>query len=97
MTALASSLRERPVPVQTLVLGEVGLTGEIRQVADLESRLREAARHGFTRAVLAKPSAGRGKSGPRKPGMELVPVTSVEEAVASAMDPPAGRQARQEA
>lgn len=96
MTALASSLRERPVPVETLVLGEVGLTGEIRQVSDLESRLREASRHGFQRAILAKPTGGKGKSRSRKPGMELVPVTSVEEAVGLAMQPMPRRSSMEE-
>ena len=94
MTALASSLRERPVPVETLVLGEVGLTGEIRQVSDLESRLREASRHGFVRAVMAA-GAGGGKA--RRKGMEVIPVKSVEEAVAAAMQPITGRRAREEA
>jgi DNA repair protein RadA/Sms len=81
LAALASSLRERPVPLDTLVVGEVGLTGEIRQVADLASRLREAARHGFTRAVLA----GREGSRRQSKGLELVTVASVEEAVALAL------------
>ncbi len=86
MSALASSLRERPVPLDTLVLGEVGLTGEIRQVADLSSRLREAARHGFTRAVLAQSKGS--KSRRRKvEQMALMPVNSVEEAVALALQP----------
>ena len=97
MTALASSLRERPVPVETLVLGEVGLTGEIRAVADLEARLREASRHGFQRAVLAPATGGKGKSRSGKSGLELVPVTSVEEAVGRALEPVPGRRAREEA
>jgi len=86
MVAVASSLRERPVPVDTLILGEVGLTGEIRQVADLEGRLREAARHGFTRAILARAEGPRSRRG-KTEGMELVTVTSVEEAVAVALTP----------
>lgn len=85
MTALASSLRERPVPLDTLVLGEVGLTGEVRQVNDLESRLREAARHGFSRAILAENKGGRKPR--RVEGMEMIPVTSVEQAVSLALEP----------
>jgi len=85
MAALASSLRERPVPLDTLVLGEVGLTGEVRHVSDLESRLREAARHGFCRTILAAAKSGR--KARRVEGMELAPVTSVEEAVALALEP----------
>jgi DNA repair protein RadA/Sms len=94
MVALASSLRERPVPLETLVVGEVGLTGEIRQVADLESRLREASRHGFARAILA---AGAGGKRPRKKDMELVLVSSVEEAVDRALEAIPVRRAREEA
>ena len=50
--ALVSALVERPVPRQTVVFGEVGLAGEVRSVAQTEARLREAAKLGFTRAVL---------------------------------------------
>ena len=89
MTALASSLRERPIPLDTLVVGEVGLTGEIRQVADLESRLREGARHGFVRAVLARTEGARMR---KVQGMELMVAASVEEAVAAALQP-TGRRA----
>jgi DNA repair protein RadA/Sms len=90
MAALASSLRERPVPLDTLVVGEVGLTGEVRQVADLEGRLREAARHGFVRAVLAK-AAGSRSTKRKSQGMEMMGVGSVEEAVALALEPAARR------
>ena len=90
--SLASYLREKPVPLDTLILGEVGLTGEVRQVADLGSRLREAARHGFARAVLARTEGSRGPRGMSE-GMEILTVTSVEEAVALALQP-AARQAR---
>jgi DNA repair protein RadA/Sms len=84
IAALASSLRERPVPEGTLVLGEVGLTGEVRGVAELEARLREAAGHGFTRVVLAA-VAGRRPRGVK--GIELAAAASVEEAVALALEP----------
>jgi DNA repair protein RadA/Sms len=94
IAALASSLRERPVPPDTLIVGEVGLTGEVRQVADLESRLREAARHGFARAVLAR-AEGSGKRPRKVEGMEILTVTSVEEAVALALQP-AARRARED-
>jgi DNA repair protein RadA/Sms len=90
LAALASSLRERPVPADTLVLGEVGLTGEVRRVADRDSRLREAARHGFRRAVLAEPG-GDAQPGPE--GLELITADSVEAAVALALQT-GGRAAR---
>jgi DNA repair protein RadA/Sms len=57
--ALASSLRNRPVDAHTLVLGEVGLAGEVRAVSQMEVRLTEAAKMGFMRVVMPKGSARR--------------------------------------
>ncbi|MCU0679359.1 MAG: DNA repair protein RadA [Planctomycetes bacterium] len=50
--AIASSLLNQPISRQTLVLGEVGLGGEIRRVNKLEPRLKEAAKLGFTKAII---------------------------------------------
>lgn len=103
LAALASSLRERPVPSGTLVLGEVGLTGALRPVSAEQERLREGARHGFTHAVCAAAAALPGSSsiadGPRaQHGLVVLRASSVEEAVALALNPPprdaAGRTAR---
>jgi DNA repair protein RadA/Sms len=82
MVALASSLREVPVPADLLVQGEVGLTGEVRGVADQADRLREAVHQGFRRAIVARSS--RVARPPR--GLKLVPVTSAEQAVACALE-----------
>ncbi|MFZ5467912.1 MAG: DNA repair protein RadA [Myxococcota bacterium] len=57
--ALVSSLRNQPIDPHTLVLGEVGLAGEVRAVAQVEPRLAEAAKMGFTTALLPKGSAKR--------------------------------------
>jgi len=57
--ALASSLRERPVPADTVVCGEVGLAGEIRAAGNMEMRLREAERLGFRRFVMPKSNGDR--------------------------------------
>jgi DNA repair protein RadA/Sms len=54
VVAAASSYLERPVPGDALVLGEVGLTGEVRAVSGLEPRLRAAAQLGFRRAVVPR-------------------------------------------
>jgi DNA repair protein RadA/Sms len=51
-TAIATSLLDRSIDPRLLIIGEVGLTGEIRPVAQLEQKLKEAARLGFTRAVV---------------------------------------------
>jgi DNA repair protein RadA/Sms len=59
LAACLSSLRDRPLPTGLAVFGEVGLAGEIRPVPNGEERLREAAKHGFTRAILPKANAPR--------------------------------------
>ena len=80
ISALASSLREVPIPMDTLVLGEVGLTGEVRDVTDRTGRLREASRHGFKRVVTTAARAGG-----KEAGLEVIPVAGVAEAVALAL------------
>src|SRR4051812_42693395 len=57
--ALVSSLRDRPLDPGTLVLGEVGLAGEVRAVGQLEQRLAEAAQLGFSRCVLPEGNRSR--------------------------------------
>jgi DNA repair protein RadA/Sms len=57
IVAAASSFMERPLPADAIVLGEVGLTGEIRGVTALEARLRTAAQLGFRSAVVSKNAA----------------------------------------
>jgi DNA repair protein RadA/Sms len=65
--AVASSLRDRPLPAGTLALGELGLGGEIRPVSQLEARLREARHLGFKRALVP-----RMPKSPKVEGMEVV-------------------------
>jgi len=57
--AMVSSLQNRPLDPHTLVLGEVGLAGEVRAVGQADARLAEAAKMGFTRVVMPKGSASR--------------------------------------
>ncbi len=57
VAALASSFRDRALPARTLVLGEVGLAGEVRAVSQPEIRLAEAARLGFERAIVPAANA----------------------------------------
>jgi DNA repair protein RadA/Sms len=85
--ALASSLRDRPVVPGTVAIGEVGLLGELRGVGGLERRLREAARLGFTRAVVPRT---RGRETTGVPGIEVVEAGSLIDAVRVALtDAPA--------
>jgi len=62
--ASASSYMERPLPADVVVLGEVGLTGEVRAVAGLEVRLRAAAQLGFRSAVVPQSGAAEMRSVP---------------------------------
>ena len=55
--AVLSSLRDRPLPVDCVVFGELGLAGEIRPVQGGPERLREAAKHGFKRAIVPRANA----------------------------------------
>ena len=75
LAAALSSLRNRPLPQELLAFGEVGLAGEIRPVPNGEERLREAAKHGYTRAIAPAANA------PRRPikGMEVVAVSRLSE------------------
>jgi len=52
ITAVASSYRDVPVDAKTVVVGEVGLGGEVRSVSHIESRTKEAARMGFERIII---------------------------------------------
>lgn len=54
LIAALSSFRNRPLPNDVVIFGEVGLAGEIRPVPNGEERLREAAKHGFKRAIIPK-------------------------------------------
>lgn len=75
--AAVSSLHDRPLPTDLVVFGEIGLSGEIRPVQNGLERLREAAQHGFKRALVPKANA------PRKPvkGIEVIPVKRLSDAL----------------
>ncbi len=75
--ALVSSLRNAPVDPHTLILGEVGLAGEVRAVAQMEPRLAEAAKMGFKRAIIPASSAKRLEA----PRLEVTGVESLEKAL----------------
>jgi DNA repair protein RadA/Sms len=62
LLAVLSSLRDRPLGDRTVAFGEVGLSGEIRPVPNGEERLKEAATHGFKRAIVPKANAPRSGS-----------------------------------
>ncbi|WP_287598832.1 DNA repair protein RadA [Thermomonas sp.] len=81
LLAVLSSLRDAPLASKTIAFGEVGLSGEIRPVPNGEERLKEAATHGFKRAIV--PKANAPKSGSYK-GMEVVAVERLADALEQA-------------
>jgi len=76
LLAIVSSLRNKPLPTELVVFGEVGLAGEIRPVQGGEERLREAAKHGFKRAIVPRANAPKGSA---IGGMEVVAVSRLAE------------------
>ena len=78
VAALLSSYFEKPINPATAVCGEVGLAGEIRAVGQMEMRLREAGRLGFTTLFMPE-SPVRQLQGKKEEGLRLVPVRTVAE------------------
>jgi DNA repair protein RadA/Sms len=76
--ALISSLRDKVVPDDLIAIGELGLSGEVRAVSNLEQRVKEAARLGFTKAVI--PAKNVEKRIPDT-DIELIPINSIYEAI----------------
>jgi DNA repair protein RadA/Sms len=79
LLAILSSFRDRPLPPKLVAFGEVGLAGELRPVPNGEERLREAATHGFLKAIVPKANA------PRRPppGIEVIGVDRLGDALAA--------------
>jgi len=77
MLAIVSSLRNRPLPKKLIAFGEVGLAGEIRPAPRGQERLKEAAKLGFTHALIPKANA------PKQPikDIEVIALERVEQAV----------------
>ncbi len=82
LMAIVSSLTNRPLPAKLVVFGEVGLAGEVRPVQRGQERLREAAKLGFTHALI--PDANK----PRQAiaGLQVIAVRRVADAVAQMRD-----------
>jgi DNA repair protein RadA/Sms len=77
LLAVLSSLRDRPLPRELVAFGEVGLSGEIRPVQNGPERLKEAAKHGFRRALV--PRGNQPKGG--VDGIEIRAVSNLAEAL----------------
>jgi len=77
LLAIVSSLKNRPLPKKTIVFGEVGLAGEVRPVQRGQERLKEAAKLGFTQAII--PKANKPKH--LVPGIDVILVERLRDAV----------------
>jgi DNA repair protein RadA/Sms len=82
LLAIVSSLKNKALAEKMVVIGEVGLAGEVRPVQRGQERLKEAAKLGFTRAII--PQANK----PKHPisGMEIIAVNNVHDAVGRMYD-----------
>jgi DNA repair protein RadA/Sms len=78
--AIVASFRDRVVAPFTVLIGEIGLGGQVRQVSQLELRLKEAAKLGFKRAIVPK-----GHQTFPDLGMEIIPVNRVIDAIVAAL------------
>ncbi len=79
--ALISSLRDEPIPGETVVFGEIGLSGEVRAVSQTEARLREAEKLGFSRALIP-PRPKRAKAKTRTGALAVEEIRRLDELVA---------------
>ena len=73
---IASALGDKPLPPHTAAIGELGLTGELRGAAQMETRLRECLRLGYTHVLVPK-----NVRVPKVEGLTLVPVSTISEAI----------------
>jgi len=78
IAAIVSSFKESPIDSKTIFFGEVGLSGEVRAVAQAEARIKEAAKIGFKKAIIPKGSADKFKD---NFGLTIIGVKDVEEVI----------------
>ena len=77
--AIAGSVKDRPIHADMAFFGEVGLSGELRAVSQLEPRLKEAVKLGFKRCVVPRTRQLKATAAP--PGLEIIGCRSLQEAV----------------
>jgi len=75
---VASSFLDKPIPEATLVLGEVGLTGEVRAIGQVEIRVGEAKKMGFTRCLVPESNVKRMSS---IKNIEITGIKTVSDAI----------------
>jgi DNA repair protein RadA/Sms len=89
--AIASSWRDVPVRAEAVLIGEIGLAGELRMPGQIQARLREAAKLGFKTAIV--PKALR-QAEPYPKGIEIIEVRSLDQALSAAMKTPEAPKSR---
>jgi DNA repair protein RadA/Sms len=80
--SIASSFQNAPLPADLVAVGEIGLSGELRAVSQLQRRLHEAAKLGFRRCIV--PATHRKLPNPPS-GIDIIPARSLSDAMASAL------------
>ena len=90
--AVASSIRDRPVHADMAVVGEIGLSGELRAVSQLEARLKEARKLGFKRCLIPRSSRRGQLQVPR--GLEIIACRTLREAIDVGLLPPQKNEQR---
>ena len=73
--ALISALQNNPLPPETVFFGELGLAGEVRQIAQGDLRLKEAQKLGFREAIIPK---SKNKGGPRKAAANDIRISEID-------------------
>jgi len=87
--AIASSVRDQPIRADAVMIGEVGLSGELRWVGQMNARLREAAKLGFKAAVVPR---GSRRSEPWPEGIQILEARSLREALQHALLEKVGKE-----
>lgn len=82
LIAVVSSLRNLVLPQDLIVFGEIGLAGEIRPVPNGQERIKEAVKHGFSKAIVPKANAPKGKI----KGMTIKTVSNLQEALSCMLE-----------
>ena len=83
--SLASSVKDRPIHADMAFVGEVGLSGELRAVSQIEARLKEAVKLGFRRCVVPRSTRKQNYKTPE--GLELIGCRTLAEAIKVALMP----------
>ncbi len=84
-TAIASSMHNKPVAADLVLVGEIGLSGELRSVSQLARRLSEAQQMGFKRALVPHTLKRRSAGDPLPDGIEVIPARSLAQAIETAL------------